>query len=124
MNEERLAYFKQKLEGLHRAERNSAGAIRDGLRVPLRESAQELSLYDNHPGDVSNATFERELDLGLMIDADNRLSMVEDALRAIDSGTYGICRSCGREIDPERLEAVPYALLCLECKQKLESDRI
>ncbi|MCR4443053.1 MAG: TraR/DksA C4-type zinc finger protein [Peptococcaceae bacterium] len=124
MEKEHLEYFKRKLEGLRDTARKSAGNIKNGLRVPLKESAHELSLYDNHPGDVGNATFERELDLGLMLINEDRLSMIEEALRAIDSGTYGLCQSCGREIGFDRLEAIPYTLLCRDCKKEFEFNHI
>ena len=48
------------------------------------------------------------------------LKKIDDALIRIDEGTFGQCVVCGAEINPKRLEAVPYARLCVECKEKEE----
>ena len=45
------------------------------------------------------------------------LEEVEDALQRIDAGTYGTCQKCGHDIPRDRLEAVPYAALCIACAQ-------
>jgi len=48
------------------------------------------------------------------------LKQVESALARFEDGTYGLCRDCGRPVDPARLEALPYAQLCLDCQSKQE----
>jgi RNA polymerase-binding transcription factor DksA len=87
----------------------------------LLEATGELfsSSVDNHLADTASETFERELDEGLEEGALRRLREVEDALTRIEEGTYGKCRICGREIPPERLEAVPWATLCIDDARKL-----
>jgi RNA polymerase-binding protein DksA len=45
---------------------------------------------------------------------------IDEALRRIENNTYGICQECNKNISPERLEAVPHARLCIECKAKEE----
>ena len=59
---------------------------------------------------------ERRVALGKRIK--DQLADVENALRKFDQGTYGLCEICGRPIDPARLEALPQAKLCLECKAR------
>jgi len=86
----------------------------------LDEESGELVTTDNHPADLASATFDRELDLGLEEDAEEILSAIDAALRKIDEGTYGICSSCGAEIGVERLRAMPYATLCIDCKRREE----
>jgi DnaK suppressor protein len=49
------------------------------------------------------------------------LAQVQDALARFDDGTYGVCEGCHQAIDPARLEALPYATLCLRCQQRLEA---
>jgi DnaK suppressor protein len=87
----------------------------------LVESTGELmsSSADNHLADTASETFERELDEGLEEGALRRLREVEEALARIDEGTYGTCRVCGREIPQERLEAVPWATLCIDDARRL-----
>jgi RNA polymerase-binding protein DksA len=48
------------------------------------------------------------------------LAAIDAALRRIEDGTYGTCQRCGNPIAPERLEALPYAELCIDCKRRVE----
>lgn len=84
----------------------------------IKDSAQdgvgELSMYDNHPGDMGTELFEREKDIALNVHAGSELEKVEDALQAMAEGSYGICEVCQKEIPFERLEAIPYTTLCIE----------
>src|SRR5579884_1814265 len=73
--------------------------------------------------DVATEAFEREKGLALESSVQGLLHMVEDALRRIRDGTYGICDSCGRPIDANRLRAIPYARLCIRCKEREERAR-
>ncbi len=61
-------------------------------------------------------TFELERRLALEKQIKEQLADVEGALRKFDEGKYGLCEGCGRPIDPARLEALPQAKLCLDCK--------
>jgi DnaK suppressor protein len=54
--------------------------------------------------------------------ARRRLAQAEIALARLEAGTYGICQECGQVIDPDRLEVVPSAVLCVDCQRK--ADRI
>ena len=69
-----------------------------------------------------HATSDRARELSLMLTDRERqkLIQIEEALKKIDEGSYGICESCGDEIDEERLIAMPFAKLCLSCKIDLE----
>ncbi|MGI6583245.1 MAG: TraR/DksA C4-type zinc finger protein [bacterium] len=94
--------------------------LEEGLRESQGDSLQELSTYDNHPADVGSETYERSKDLGLRDNNRLLLAKVEEALQRIEAGTYGRCEICGQEIAPERLQAVPYTTLCLDCKREQE----
>lgn len=115
----RAEHFKRKLYN----ERESIVRILNrldedmGLGESLRDSTSELSSYDNHPGDMGSETFEMEKNRALKANEVTHLRMVDDALRKIDEGKYGICEMCGREISDERLEAVSYAKLCIDCER-------
>ena len=63
-------------------------------------------------------TLELEKRLALEQGIKEQLAKIEHALHKFEEGTYGLCDSCGQAIDPERLEALPYAALCLSCKAK------
>ena len=101
------------------------GAI-DSVNHPqsLTDETGDLSIgSDDHLADSATETFMRELDDGLEENAERLLGEIDTALRRIDDGTYGMCVACGRPIDAERLEAVPWATLCLDDKRAEEGGR-
>ena len=75
-------------------------------------------LLDEGFADAAQTTSERAEVLSLIDGLRQRLGDVVAALQRIDNGTYGQCTHCGRDITPERLEAVPTAPLCIDCKQR------
>lgn len=120
MEQQQLNYYKNRLEELRKNEKERAERIAGGLRTSLQDSIDELSLYDNHPADIGNETFEREKDLGFKLFAEDRLAMIAEALDCIEKGTYGQCEACGQDIGSDRLEVIPYTTLCLKCKNAHE----
>ena len=67
-------------------------------------------------------TLELEKRLALENRIRQEMAAVEHALEKIEKGTYGLCDNCGKKIDPERLEALPQASLCLNCKSLLAKN--
>jgi len=63
--------------------------------------------------------FEQQRDLAMRDRERTQLREVEAALAALDAGTYGTCRNCGKPIAAARLEAIPWAQLCIDCAGKL-----
>jgi len=84
----------------------------------MDEYYTELSAYDNHPADLGTEMFMMEHDKGLMDKLNDTLYEIDASLKAIDDGDYGICTSCGKEIDSDRLELIPYLKLCIDCANK------
>jgi DnaK suppressor protein len=74
--------------------------------------------YGNHMADDATEAYEQAKGLALRQNAEQVLSQVTDALERFDEGRYGICGQCGAEIDPARLNALPYVTLCLRCQQR------
>lgn len=74
--------------------------------------------FDEGFADAAQSTAERAKVLSLAEGLRQRLEDLDEALERIDEGTYGVCERCGNEINPERLDAVPAASLCMPCKQK------
>ena len=75
---------------------------------------------DNHLAETATATLGREIDHTLGQNSEEVLAQIDAALKRIDDGTYGVCAGCGREIVTERLEAYPWAALCIDCKREVE----
>lgn len=90
-------------------------------RVDESDRANELSAYEDHPADLASETFEREKDLAIGESVQHTLYKVINALEKIERGTFGRCDACGRPIKKARLKALPFATLCLECQDRLES---
>jgi RNA polymerase-binding protein DksA len=84
------------------------------------ESGLELSDYDNHPADAASETFERTKDHALDENFKDIIEGIDEALRKMEGGTYGTCDRCGDSINVERLKAIPYATLCIDCQETVE----
>jgi DnaK suppressor protein len=88
----------------------------------LEEQTGELvsGSADQHMADTATETVDREIDYTLEETDGRLLAAIDAALARIESGTYGICVNCGAQIASERLEAMPWATLCIDCKRKEE----
>jgi len=87
------------------------------LKINQRDSAGDLSGYSFHMADVGTDAMEREKAF-LFASSEGRLLMeINEALRRVYRGEYGHCETCGKPISRARLEAMPYARLCLSCKE-------
>jgi RNA polymerase-binding protein DksA len=85
----------------------------------MEDETQEIP-SDNQPGDVATVTLDREIDYTLEENEERVLAAIDDALKRIENGTFGTCRTCGQPIAIERLDALPYSTQCIDCKRKEE----
>jgi RNA polymerase-binding protein DksA len=81
------------------------------------EEETEEETYDNHLADSATATLNREIDYTLEENSGHVLTAIDEALGRIESGTFGTCGRCGKPIAEERLDAIPYANRCIDCKR-------
>jgi RNA polymerase-binding protein DksA len=86
----------------------------------LTDDSGEETAYDNHLGDTATVTYDRELGYTLEENSEHVLADIDAALKRIEDGTYGICTTCSKEISEERLEARPWATLCIDCQRERE----
>lgn len=110
-----LARRAQDLEALREREHETA------FNGDQREMTGELSTVDQHPADVADFTFQRELQQTTQRMLDREAAQVQEAMRARERGQYGVCQSCGKPIPRERLQARPSATLCVECQRRQET---
>jgi len=108
-----------KLEAIRDKLRNDLVRLAEDVEAAREELAQESS-QDDRIAEVARLAVGRELDMSLEENVRLLLERVEDALEAINAGNYGICKSCGNKIAEERLEALPYAAMCVECQRRRE----
>ncbi len=85
-----------------------------------RDASGELSAVDQHPADVADQTMQREVDYTIKGIVADEVQQVQAAMRRQAEGVYGICETCGEQIDPARLEVRPHATTCIACQRKLE----
>jgi RNA polymerase-binding protein DksA len=113
----RLEQRAEELETLRQAEHDSV------FSGDQREVTGETSMVGQHPADVADFTYQRELQLTTEDILAREAEQVRDAMRRREEGRYGICASCGQPISAERLEARPEATLCIDCQRRQETGR-
>lgn len=114
--------FKQRLQQQEQELLAQREALEERNRnASATERATELSGYDDHPADLASETFEMEKERALQENIETMLARVRTALDKIERGTYGICDACGQEIAKPRLQALPYATLCLVDQSRMET---
>lgn len=94
----------------------------DNLNRSQREASGDLSAYGFHMADAGTDNFDREFALSLVSSEQEGLYEIEEALKRLEAGYYGICDMCEKPIAKPRLEAVPFTRLCIHCQASTERD--
>jgi len=123
--ERKLAPFmrqqKEKLLNLRDAMVDSmAGVAQDTLRS--RAEGSEASAFGMHQADAGSDAYDRDFALSLLSQEQDALYEIDQALKRIELGTYGICEMSGKPIPHARLEAIPFARFTVECQSQLEKQ--
>jgi len=106
----------QKAEIIHDIKNLQKDSKQDG-------ESKDLSGHVMHMADVATDMYDKEFSLNLASKDRDLLNKIDDALKRIDDGTYGICLGTGKSISKERLKALPYAEYCLEHQEELENEK-
>jgi RNA polymerase-binding transcription factor DksA len=97
-----------------------AGVAQDTLRS--RAEGSEASAFGMHQADAGSDAYDRDFALSLLSQEQDALYEIDQALKRIDMGTYGICEMSGKPIGHPRLEAIPFARFTVECQSQLEKQ--
>ena len=108
----------EELQSLRQAEQDTSVLAEDE-----RELRGETSIVSQHPADVADFTYQRELQQTTQQLLERETAQVQAAMRARERGTYGTCQRCGRSIPAERLRARPEATLCVDCQRRQDTGR-
>jgi DnaK suppressor protein len=112
---------KEKLLNLRDAMVDSmAGVAQDTLRS--RAEGSEASAFGMHQADAGSDAYDRDFALSLLSQEQDALYEIDQALKRIELGTYGICEMSGKPIPHARLEAIPFARFTVECQSQLEKQ--
>ena len=84
------------------------------------ETEEIVGVSDNHLAETASLTLDREIDYTLEENSGHVLSAIDEALVRLADGSFGRCGTCGGSIAEERLEAVPWATQCIDCRRKEE----
>ena len=98
------------------------GAAHDIVEGDVEGGELSSAAGDQHIADHASEMVDREVDVSLEENAEQIVYEIDRAVARIDAGSYGRCERCGQEIPEERLDAVPYATLCVTCKQLEERE--
>jgi DnaK suppressor protein len=109
-----LETFRQKLLAIRESVDGQIGALKE---ASLERRDKVITEEDG------TDAFDRDLALNLASSEQNIVFEIDEALRRIENGTYGVCESTGRKIHKARLDAIPYTRLSVEAQQELEKDR-
>jgi DnaK suppressor protein len=97
------------------------GVSRDTLRA--RAEGSEASAFGMHQADAGSDAYDRDFALSLLSQEQDALYEIEEALKRIDGGTYGVCEMSGKPIPHARLEAIPFARYTVECQTIIEKQK-
>ena len=90
----------------------------------FKKERSELSSMPFHMADAGSDNFEQEFALDLMDSEKKMLAEINNALRRIEEGTYGVCEGKGEQIPKARLNAIPWAQYCVQCAELKEKGRL
>jgi DnaK suppressor protein len=123
MKNDELEAFRRTLQGLRARLRGDLDQMTDeALRRDQAESSGNLSNVPLHMADVGTENYDQEFTLSLIENEQETLGQIYEALARIDSGTFGTCEDCGQPIAKPRLQAIPYAKLCIDCARAREKQ--
>jgi len=92
----------------------------EALNKSRQSASGDLSNMPIHMADLGSDNFEQEFTLNLIQTQRDELKEIDAALERVEEGTFGLCEICGKPISKRRLQAMPYARLCVECKREEE----
>jgi DnaK suppressor protein len=97
------------------------GVAQDNLRS--RAEGSEASAFGMHQADAGSDAYDRDFALSLLSQEQDALYEIDEALKRIELGTYGVCEMSSKQIPKARLEAIPFARFTVECQSQLERQK-
>ena len=119
-NKEQIKQFRQLLITERVKLADEIKSIAHDASTSPRDASGDLSAYTVHMADMAADTYERELSMNIVSTEQELLYQIDDALKRLEDGSFGLCQQCNQPISMSRLKAVPYASLCINCQRSKE----
>ncbi len=121
MKKAELKVYKERLLSLRARLRGDVSQLADAaLKKNRQDRGSDMSTMPIHMADLGSDNFEQEFTLSLMENEEETLELIELALERVEEGTYGQCEECQVKIPKARLNAIPFASLCVKCAAQAE----
>lgn len=123
MKAEEVAQFKKLLLSLRERLVGKVDVMQgETLKKSRQDASGDLSNVPIHMADVGTDNYERDIMIELIQNGEEGVRSIDTALEKIEEGAFGVCELCAKKINKERLKAVPYAELCIDCQREEEID--
>ncbi|MCB5224518.1 MAG: TraR/DksA C4-type zinc finger protein [Candidatus Cloacimonadaceae bacterium] len=123
LSEKKLKEFKALIKAELRESMAYVDDVNKDQSKGARESSGDLSSYAYHQADQGSDTNLMEQNVMMLEHEREKIRLLNDALRKIYEGKFGICELCGENISESRLEVIPYAKYCIDCMSKMEDKK-
>ena len=125
MKAEEVAQFKKLLLSLRERLVGKVDVMQgETLKKSRQDASGDLSNVPIHMADVGTDNYERDIMIELIQNGEEGVRNIDTALEKIEEGAFGVCELCAKKINKERLKAVPYAKLCIDCQREEEIDNV
>ncbi len=92
------------------------------LNERVNQGSELKSTFGSDLGDLSTLSLDSDLSISLVSRYSNTLKQIDQALKRIEEGSYGLCEECGDKINDRRLEILPFTLYCASCQERIEKE--
>ena len=113
--------FSPHLERLLALRARFRGVMTQMADSALNHDHPRTTSMPNHMAELGSGNFDQELTLRVLGGEGDALKQIESAIARIDDGSYGRCQTCGMRIRKSRLQAIPYAAMCVQCASEQET---
>ena len=125
MKAEEVAQFKKLLLSLRERLVGKVDIMQgETLKKSRQDASGDLSNVPIHMADVGTDNYERDIMIELIQNGEEGVRNIDTALEKIEEGAFGVCELCAKKINKDRLKAVPYAKLCIDCQREEEIDNV
>jgi len=122
VNKNDLRHYESLLKKEKKQVLQEISSVEEKIKTGSPEGNTEENPYPYHWADVASYEEDKEMDSQILSQMTKKLEMIDNALNKIKDRTYGKCETCGNLIEKERLEVIPYARYCKNCRANLDKQ--